>query len=322
MSDRTKGAKDRANIEEFAVEVLKKHAKSFRAASLFLSSRMRRDAAIAYAFCRYVDDLVDETEDRDSAHQALDELTRMLRGEVGPSPLVSAYLELARRRDFGLAPAEELIKGVRSDLSEVRVRDDEELFLYCYRVAGTVGLMMCGILGVRDPRAKRYAVDLGIGMQLSNICRDVLEDARRGRVYLPESRLAQAGLSQEELLSLVNAGKRPGEEVRERVALVVKGLLLEAENSYESARSGYDYIPAKPRLAIMIAADLYRQIGVVLRERRGSDPLLGRVSVGAGEKVQLCVRATAGWLRGLIPASFTLPRFSPSRFSPKRDLRT
>ena len=83
---------------------------------------------------------------------------------------------------LGMAPAQELLLGVKSDLQTVNVKNEEELLLYCYRVAGTVGLMMCPILGVRDEAAMRYAIDLGIAMQLTNISRDVLEDAHKAHL--------------------------------------------------------------------------------------------------------------------------------------------
>src|SRR5690606_23084968 len=135
------------------------------------------------------DDTVDEADDENEARQRLVLIEEMLGGTRAPSPIVAAYIALMEAADIGLAPARDLIAGARSDLQAVRMRTDEEFLQYCYRVAGTVGLMMCGVLGVRDVGARRHAIDLGIAMQMTNICRDVLEDAKRDRVYLPEGRL-------------------------------------------------------------------------------------------------------------------------------------
>jgi phytoene synthase len=243
-----------------------------------------------------VDDSADEAVSVTEAKRALDELEAMLKRRVDPSPLVSAYLALAERRGFGLDPAFGLLQGVRSDLGRVRVESDEELLTYCHRVAGTVGLMMSGILGATSATALGHAADLGIAMQLTNICRDVLEDAQLGRVYLPRCRLNEAGIESEDLVS----GRAPREpKLRRSVAVVVCDLLEMADSYYARGRAGFRFLPVRARLAIAVAAALYQGIGHRLRDRHGSDALGGRTQLPPPIKARICLTATAGWLTTL-----------------------
>jgi 15-cis-phytoene synthase len=290
--------------------ILQHHAKTFRAASLFLSPKQRDDAAIAYAFCRLVDDAVDEATDPITAERQLTELEASLYSGSG-DPIVVAYRELAERAGFGLQPAEDLIRGAQSDLGQVLLQNDQELLTYCYRVAGTVGLMMCGILGVQSPEARRHAIDLGVAMQLTNICRDVLEDAQRGRVYLPADSLDRAGLSQKELLVEVRlmVGKEQGTLAPPRgesgaghaVALVVDRLLSLADIKYASGAAGFGFLPTRARLAIQVASRLYQNIGVKLRRDRACNSLQGRVTLSSSRKRWLTLQAIGSWVLGLLP---------------------
>lgn len=285
--------------------VLQQHAKSFRWAQLFLGPRQRADSAVAYAFCRLVDDTVDEAPNEATARAGLAELEAMLEGQKEPSPLILAYRELGERAHFGLEPARSLLRGAESDLGPVRVADDGELGTYCYRVAGTVGLMMCGILGVTDPRAHRHAVDLGVAMQLTNICRDVREDAELGRVYLPQARLSRHGLTGSDLLQ---GGMLCEDPARRRALAQVTAELLElADQAYASGEAGLPYLPIRARLAIAVASRVYGGIGRRLRRVRDSDPWPGRVHVPSHLKLALVVQAFGPWAR----ASWANPPLSP-----------
>ncbi len=248
--------------------VLSRHARSFRWAAVFLPRDAADDAAVLYHLCRHVDDVVDEATDPDQATRDVEALRAELLGEVTPSPLVAAWLEVAERRGVPPEPMLDLVAAVASDLGQVRVKDDDELLAYCYGVAGTVGLMMCGVIGVTDREAWPHAVSLGIGMQLTNICRDVAEDGARGRTYLPASRLDQGSISE-----------------------VVRDLLLLADSHYAEGRRGFRFIPLRTRLAIAVAAEIYQAIGLVLRAR-DCDPLRGRA-------VTSRLRKLLGVFRGL-----------------------
>jgi len=311
--------------------VLAERARSFRIASWFLPGHMRDDAAVVYAFCRLVDDAADRAESADAGREKLAELRAMIEGAVEPTALVRAYVLAAGRLGFGLEPARALLSGAESDLGCVRVRDDAELLTYCYRVAGTVGLMMCGVLGVTHSTARAHAVELGVAMQLTNICRDVREDATLGRVYLPRTRLAAHGVANEDAapVALLLA---TGHE-RTAVARVVRGLLSEAERVYDLGARGFPYIPPRPRLAIMVAARLYRGIGRRLL-RRGGQALEGRTRVSALEKLTLVLASLGDWFLGILlperltgllrgsllagPASNAWPSLSTPGFADRR----
>ena len=174
-----------------------------------------------------------------------------------------------------------------SDQNPTAVADEAELLRYCHAVAGTVGLMMCRVLNCEEPRADSFAIDLGVAMQLTNISRDVLEDAKMGRRYLPASwanftpaQIAKAGLGDEDT------------DCREQVAHGIARLLDLSEQYYASALLGICLLPFRSRLSIAIALRVYRQIGWVLR-RRNLAWWQGRVMVTGGEKALLSLRSLA-----------------------------
>ncbi|MCA9549582.1 MAG: phytoene/squalene synthase family protein [Myxococcales bacterium] len=274
-------------------------SKSFSFAARFLPAERRADAALLYAFCRWVDDLADEAPDPAEARARLDAVEAQLSAQEPELPQVAELVAMARRVGMDLAHARELVRGVRSDLGVVRVADDRALFRYCYRVAGTVGLMMCPVLGVRAEEALPFAVDLGVAMQLTNICRDVREDALRGRVYLPATRLAAAGVSQDGLLAL--APERAG-----GVERVVQDLLLVAERYYHSAERGLRFIPARPRVAIAVASRVYREIGRRLIAR-GTPVLAGRTVVSGARKAFVAVGGVLGVLARAVAVAWARP---------------
>ena len=162
-------------VVEESTSVLATHGRSFRLASHFLPRHCRASAAVVYAFCRLVDDLADEAPNPEQARTDLGQVLDELNGRDNPRPLVRSFLEIMQEYAEGRAAAEQLIHAVLTDLDSVAVDSDSELLRYCYGVAGTVGIMMCGVLGVDDPRALPHAIDLGVAMQITNICRDVRE---------------------------------------------------------------------------------------------------------------------------------------------------
>lgn len=286
--------------------VLATHARSFRLASLFLPRTCADEAAITYAFCRLADDLADEAPTRAQAVADLTHLRAELEGKAPARPIVAAYLDVAHRRRVPTAAAAELLHGLESDLGTVRLADDRALYRYAYRVAGTVGLMMSGVIGVTDPAARAPAVDLGIAMQLTNICRDVLEDAQRDRVYIPASRLAAVGLTPDDLLDTGFVRSRAG---RASLSRVVADLLDVAEAAYTRAWHGMHYIPARPRLAILVAGTLYRDIGRRLVRVHGADPMHGRTIVSGLGRLRGVVQ---GLLTAAHPISWRGPHTGPA----------
>jgi len=268
-------------------------ARSFRWASAFLNEAQRRRVAALYAFCRAVDDLADAENATPADRHDLAALFAALAAEPDGERLwPPSYLwfrELCIECHIDFQVVRELLVGMISDLELVRLQSDRELVRYCYRAAGTVGLMMCAVLGVRDPRAWRHAVDLGIAMQLTNISRDVLEDAQACRVYLPAKRLAEYGVEPEDVVQ--------GRADADAISLVVEDVLDLAEGYYRSGDAGMRFLPTRARWAILVASRLYRGIGRRLRRRQQSNPLLGRVVVPWFEKIVLVMGATGTWLR-------------------------
>lgn len=274
-------------------QVLAFRARSFRWASALLSGTHRRKVAALYAFCRAVDDLADADWVTPKAQEDLEKLLAALEAEpLGESLWPPNYLwfrKLCLESGIDFRVVRELLLGMLSDLGVVRLQSDDELVRYCYRAAGTVGLMMCSVLGVQDLRALRHAIDLGIAMQLTNIARDVLEDAEASRVYLPAERLAVYGVTPEALVD--------GEVDEQAVSVVVTDVLDLAERYYESGDAGMRYLPPRARWAILVASRLYRGIGRRLRRRQQSNPLAGRMVVPWLEKLGLVASATWSWFR-------------------------
>lgn len=284
-------------------ELLSFRARSFRWASTFLSRAQRRRVAMLYAFCREVDDLADSDQVESDARSQLERLLLALQAEPDGESLWPEdyrwFRALCVECNIDFRIVEELVSGMLSDLDVVRFQSDAELVRYCYRVAGTVGLMMCAVFDVRDPRAWRHAVDLGIAMQMTNILRDVLEDARASRVYLPAARLRAYGLAANELVG--------GVADPTAVSALVGDLLAWSERYYQSADAGMRFLPRRPRWAVLIASRLYRGIGRRLRRRHRSNPMFGRVVVPWFEKLGLVVSATLSWVRLSLWPSTTAP---------------
>jgi phytoene synthase len=240
-------------------QVLTFRARSFRWASAFLGQAQRLRVAALYAFCRAVDDLADAEnatpEGRRDLEALFDALAAEPDGETLWPPSYLWFRELCVECGIDFQVVRELLIGMISDLDLVRIQSDRDLVRYCYRAAGTVGLMMCAVLGVRDPRAWRHAVDLGIAMQLTNISRDVLEDAHACRVYLPAQRLAEYGVAPEDIVD--------GRADADAISLVVEDVLGLAEGYYRSGDAGMRFLPTRARWAILVAsgyADVSRVI--------------------------------------------------------------
>ena len=266
---------------EPAVSVLAHHGKSFRFAGRFLDKRQLEDCARLYRFCRFVDDLVDEASDADAAKVELDFLKRDLEHGYSSESVVEDFIDLASQCQMQSDVILELIRGIESDLQPVLVATDAELLRYCYRVAGTVGLLMCDVLGVHDPKAKAHAIDLGIGMQLTNIARDVQEDAGMGRRYVPGQWLGEIAPQ-----ALSNPSTRESELLAESAQRV----LSLAELYYESGKAGLRFLPPRARQGIKVAASEYREIGLVIAAR-GFDVSAGRAYVGLPRKLLVACRA-------------------------------
>ncbi len=235
--------------------VMTRHGKTFRMASRLLKEADAEAVFDLYAFCRYLDDLVDEG--RGPGREAeLEAVTRELAAGRSSRTHVAAFIRRAHEVGMPIEVPLLLIEGIRSDLGPVEFESEDRLIRYAYCVAGTVGLMFSHLVGVQDRRAWPYAIDLGIGMQLTNIARDVLEDARRGRVYLPADWLG-GRIAAESIAD-------PGARTRERVALAVERTVATARRYYASADAGMPWLPYRARLASLSASRCYERIGLEL----------------------------------------------------------
>ena len=234
-----------------------------------------------YSFCRLIDDLADEASSAESGKDALLlAASDVVRGESSHAVIqdgIDLMLECGIERSVVL----ELISGVVSDLRPVQMADEDALLRYCYQVAGTVGLMMCKVLDTKNHAALPHAVDLGIAMQITNICRDVAVDAAVGRRYLPASLVGTV-----EPQSLVN----PAQSLQPCVKKSVGILLDMADQYYKSGELGLSYLPVGARGGILAAARVYRAIGTRLRQRDNAY-WLGRTVVPSSTKMRVTAQA-------------------------------
>lgn len=273
------------------VALMRTGSRTFFAASRLLPPRVRCAAIALYAFCRVADDLVDDGDLR--LDQALAQLGLRLDHIYDNDPLDHledrALAEVVRRHDLPRPLLDALLDGFAWDAQGRAYDTLEDLHDYGARVAGSVGAMMCWIMGVRSAQALARACELGVAMQLTNIARDVGEDARKGRLYLPRQWLVDAGIDADAWLA------RPG--CSPALQSVVDRLLVEADQLYTQASSGIALLPRDCRSAILAARLVYAEIGQQLR-RNGLDPLAQRAVVPRSRKLVLlaCAGVQSGWV--------------------------
>jgi phytoene synthase len=191
------------SFAEYCSRLTRKSRSNFYYSFLFLGKEKRQAMYAVYAFCRSVDDVADGTAPTTAKQAGLEEWRRELNRCYKGKPTHPITVQLAQSIERFPIPKEyfeELLAGVEMDLTHNRYPTFRELYEYCYRVAGVVGLMCIEIFGYRNPKAKDYAVNLGVALQLTNIMRDVRVDAERGRIYLPQEELARFGYGEEDLL--------------------------------------------------------------------------------------------------------------------------
>lgn len=310
-------------------KIIQEHSKSFSLAARLLPARCRDDAVALYAWCRRADDAIDHCQDADAhvaIHRLRKELASVYRGETQTDFVLAAFQSVTQGRQIPLVYPTELLDGMQMDAEGREYETMDDLIGYCHRAAGVVGLMMCHVLGVRDDRALPHAAHLGIAMQLTNICRDVDEDARRGRCYLPVELLP--GRARVELLKMRGRGGETarGEgrhgcsvvlplscspdlplplEARLALKSPLRQLLALADKYYQSADRGMRYLDGRTAVAIRTARLVYWGIGRDLA-RRDYDVGAGRAHVSTLEKARLTARA-------LLASLLALARRSPLR---------
>lgn len=263
-------------------------SKTFFAASRLLPQRVRGPAIALYAFCRVADDAIDFSDDRVVALAGLqDRLDRIYAGTPMDHESDRALAVVVREFDLPVELLQALLEGFAWDAEGRRYETLEDLQAYGARVAGSVGAMMAVIMRASGEQAAARACDLGVAMQLTNIARDVGEDARCGRLYLPLQWLREVGIDPEAWL------RRPLFDFR--IAAVVARLLAAADVLYERAEHGIAQLPRDCRPAIHAARLVYAEIGREL-ERAGLDSINHRAVVSGRRKLALLARASAAAL--------------------------
>ncbi|MDQ3930431.1 MAG: phytoene/squalene synthase family protein [Chloroflexota bacterium] len=241
---------------EACTDIIRHHSKSFYFSARLLPAAKRHGIMALYAFCRSSDDLVDNADTqaaREQATTALDAWAALnsQQSTRHDNPVLVAWADTRRRFGIPGALPEELLNGVRMDLTISRYGTWDDLWLYCYRVASTVGLMSMYVTGADTMDAVPYAVQLGVALQLTNILRDVGEDAAAGRIYLPAEDMARFGYTEEMLL---------GGEVNNSFINLMRYEVARARALYAAACPGIAMLPADSRVAVAAAATVYQGI--------------------------------------------------------------
>lgn len=271
------------SVPTSADSVLAAKGRSFHWARHGLSAVHAQRATRLYRLCRHIDDLADESPSTAWAQQALSQVVASIRTGQSEDPVLEDGLSLMRECDMDAAVLLELIAGVQSDLQPVRMPDLDALLRYCYQVAGTVGLMMCKVLDTDAPAALPHAIDLGMAMQLTNICRDIATDAKLDRRYLPATLVGH--LSPTQLLF-------PSAAESLALQTCVVRLLDCADTYYHSGELGLSYLPVRARVGMLVAARVYQAIGTQIRAR-DDGVRAERVVVAPWRKAAITARALA-----------------------------
>lgn len=287
-------------LAEFSRTQIEQGSRSFALASLLFDASTRRGAYLLYSWCRYCDDQIDHAANYEQARERLETLhlqtQRALGGRPCDEPVFQSLSVVSRQYQIPHQYFEDMLEGMRMDLEGFHYETFEDLRLYCYHVAGVVGLMMAHIMGVSDARALAHAKDLGIAMQLTNISRDVFDDLALNRVYLPSQWLQEYGLNRQNLGVQNN---------RRELAIIVKRLISRARGYYRSGLNGLKYLNFRSALTIAAAAEIYSGIHRKVL-RRGVKAWDSRVYTHPLGKLVALVRAVV-LVMGLLPVRLVHP---------------
>ncbi len=234
---------------------LRKEGKSFYWASFFLPKSYKENAGTLYSICRYFDDIADKYSEDQTVYlkNSIEEIS------TNNNNIVNIFLQKNKINNLIFI---DLIKGLILDQKKIRIQNKEELIKYSYHVAGTVGLMMSKIIGVKHDKAAQSAIDLGIGMQLTNIARDVYEDSKMKRIYLPANWIPDISLK-----NLADPHNKTSEK-DEIISNAIHEVICLSDKFYENGFAGLKYIPLSSRLGIFIAANIYRGIGIKIKSNK------------------------------------------------------
>ena len=274
--------------DQYCQEKCAASGSSFYYSFLFLPAERRRAIMALYAFCREVDDVVDEFNDLSVASTKLawwrQEVERVAEGKP-QHPVGQALKQVAPGINLPKEQLLEIIDGMEMDLQQARYLDFKGLSLYCYRVASVVGLLAAEIFGYRDRQTQKYAHDLGMAFQLTNIIRDIGEDARRGRIYIPMDELKQFNVPAADILN----GK-----YSDNFTALMQFQYERAERYYEQALAQLPAVDRKSQRPGLIMAAIYRTLLAEIKDEN-FQVLHQRISLPPGRKLWLAAKT---WIKG------------------------
>ena len=268
---------------EYAKTATAAYSKSFFISAKMLPQEKRWATFALYGFCRFVDNLIDNPRDR-SQFEILQEINYFenelhIAYKKGESehPVIRSFILVAQKYNIPIEYPLDLISGVKMDMEINRYKTFNELYIFCYRVASVVGLMMTHVMGYRDNAAFKYAEKLGIAMQLTNILRDIKEDNDNDRIYLPQDELEKFGISDWHILN-----EKFTPEFQEMMQFQVQ----RAAQYYEKAQPGIELLSRDSQFAIYSASKIYR--GILAKvEAQDYNPFIGRVFVPKSKKLAI-----------------------------------
>jgi phytoene synthase len=271
---------------EHARQISAYYAKSFYFSASLLPLEKRWATYAVYGFCRYADNLIDKQRNRETVEILREvefletELRTAYRTGESEHPILRPFIIVAQRCAIPLEYPLDLLRGVQMDIQNARYKNFDELYVFCYRVAAVVGLMMTHILGYEKDEAFGYAEKLGVAMQLTNILRDIKEDKEMGRIYLPLDELRAYECSENNIFA---------ECLTPAFRELIKFQVNRAHSYYQAANAGISILKADSRFAIYSASRIYR--GILQRlEARNYNPFLGRVYVPKHRKLGIILQ--------------------------------
>ncbi len=280
-------------LAEQARQTIEAGSKSFALASRLFDAQTRASAVMLYAWCRHCDDVIDgqqlgfgQVDAPQAGESTLEELRVATRqacaGEPVQQPAFAALGEVVKMHRIPPRFPMQHLDGFAMDVQGREYQTESDMLEYCYHVAGVVGVMMSIIMGARDEETLDRACDLGLAFQLTNIARDIVEDAQIGRCYLPMNWLREAGVERDELAEPANRPLLSGWAAR---------LVDMAEPYYRSARGGLTALPLRSAWAVATARSVYREIGVQVRQQ-GKHAWDERISTSRLDKLRLLCQAS------------------------------
>lgn len=231
--------------------LMRKHGKTFYWASFFLDHSKIQAIYSIYSFCRIIDDMVDEAKNIAIAKRKLSLLISAW-SKNKSHPIINLLNDIPKECWPNKELVQYFLKGQLSDIKFSGMKTESALIIYCYQVAGTVGLMICDVFGIKDKNMRFFAIDLGIAMQLINISRDIREDGLKNRIYIPEKMMKK--INTEDLLN-------PSEKEASDVNKARRKIIKLANTYFDSSKSAVKNLPQGASLAIKLASALYQEIG-------------------------------------------------------------